>query len=72
MSHCYEFVPLSLDFNVCRSRNNYLEYRGERNGLRRREKRPKKDREEGENKQNNRETGEQHKKGGRRMFFKKM
>ena len=46
--------------------------RGERNGLGRREKRPKKNRKEGERKQKNREKGEpEHKKGEGRMFSKK-
>lgn len=46
--------------------------RGERNGLGRREKRPKENRKEGERKQKYREKGEpEHKKGEGRMFSKK-
>ena len=54
--------------NICSLRN---QNGGEKNGLGRREKRPKNDREEGERKQKIWRQHNQHCKGGGRVFFKK-
>ena len=68
---CRLAIEIGFDFAIFDLNINVRE-RGERNGLGRRERRPKKigRREKGSKKIGRREN--QNKKGGRRIFFKKM